>query len=341
MMGLEFEVSPGEAVGMLAAQSVIEPITQELLRLFHKGGMDSGLALEELPRLTAILMARKQSAYTDRIFCAYAKEGIESARNAIVDELVDIFVPLEDVKINKRHLQLIADAMTQDGEVRGIHTLILKRSVLGRTASHAANRHLVAAAISGEKDYLTGNTENIIVGRQIPVGTGSVRLSADESSHELRSRSRPDEPEFEEEQEGEPEYATIIMKVGKNLGSRNPTWHNAYRNLLMRKRPLSRPDYKSERNFYNANSILRLVCGKFNVPGEMKEGIAILYRKCINSRLTNGRDTYAMAVAVVSIVCKEWGVERDVDSIARELDVKTERIDSCIRIIRGRVGYKA
>ena len=341
MMGLEFEVSPGEAVGMLAAQSVVEPITQELLRLFHKGGMDSRLALEELPRLTAILMARKRSAYTDRILGAYAKEGIEAARNAIVEELAEIFVPLDDVGIDKRHLQLIADAMTQSGEVRGIHTLILKRSALGRAASYAANRHLVAAAVSGEKDYLTGNTENILVGRQIPVGTGSVRLSVDESSHELRNRIRPGEPEFEVEEEGEPEYATIIMKAGKNLGSRNPTWHNAYRDLLSRKRSPNRPDYRAERNFYNANSVLRLVCGKFDVPQEMKEGIAILYRKCINSRLTNGRDTYAMAVAVVSIVCKEWGVERDADRIARELDVKTERIDSCIRAIRGRMGYKA
>jgi DNA-directed RNA polymerase subunit A" len=36
--------------------------------------------------------------------------------------------------------------------------------------------HLLKAGIIGEKDYLTGVAENIIVGQPISLGTGSVAL---------------------------------------------------------------------------------------------------------------------------------------------------------------------
>ncbi len=335
----KIEVVSGEAVGMLAAQSIAEPITQALLRLFHEGGTYSELAVNGISRFEDIFYARKKSECMKGVFLAYEMEGIESARNALAEILEETFILLE-ISIDMRHLLLIADAMTYSGRISGIDRLMQKQSVLGRAASHAANRHLAAAAVFGEKDYLLGNIENILVGRQIAAGTGSVKLSIDRNINTLRDRIRTEEPEFEDERVGNAAYATDLMDVGKNLGARNPTSHPSYLNLVARKRPLGRPGYKPERNFYNANPVLRLVCGKFNLPLEMRDGVAVLYRKCINRRLTNGRDTYAMAIAVVSILCEEWGVKRDTESIAKELGIRFSYVDSCLRIIKSKIERK-
>ncbi len=333
------KVDPGETVGILAAQSVAEPLTQTLLRLFHNGGEYSALAGEELPRLTAILMASKESPCTQEIFEVCRTEGIEAARNAIASELTGTFRKL-DVSVNTRHLRLIADAMAWSGKVRGMDALIANKSVLGRAAHHAANRHLVEAAMCGEKEHLKGNTENILIGRQIPVGTGSVRLSIDKEAQSTRDAlSAPPEVEYEYREHGEPAYATISMKVGRNLGARNPVRHSAYRDLIRRKRYLNRPVPKSERNFYNAHPELRLVCGRLNVPEEMRESVAVLYRKCINSRITNGRNTYAMAIAVVAMVCREWEVERDLEFLAKETGTKMRKVELCIGAISRGLSY--
>ena len=45
-----------------------------------------------------------------------------------------------------------------------------------RAAFEVTVNHLLKAGIIGEKDYLTGVAENIIVGQPISLGTGSVAL---------------------------------------------------------------------------------------------------------------------------------------------------------------------
>ena len=51
-----------------------------------------------------------------------------------------------------------------------------KHSILARAAFEVTVNHLLKAGIIGEKDYLTGVAENIIVGQPISLGTGSVEL---------------------------------------------------------------------------------------------------------------------------------------------------------------------
>ncbi|MGC9132775.1 MAG: DNA-directed RNA polymerase subunit A'', partial [Candidatus Micrarchaeia archaeon] len=51
-----------------------------------------------------------------------------------------------------------------------------KPSVLARAAFEETVKHLMNAAATGEVDRLTGVTENIIIGQEVPVGTGMVKL---------------------------------------------------------------------------------------------------------------------------------------------------------------------
>ncbi|MEM4390024.1 MAG: DNA-directed RNA polymerase subunit A'' [Candidatus Micrarchaeia archaeon] len=104
--------------------------------------------------------------------------GIEAARNAIVREVKQVLT-MQGLDVDTRHIMLLADAMTMDGEVKSVGRHGLsgeKASILARAAFEETIKHLVAASIKAEEDRLVGVTENIIIGQTIPVGTGLVKL---------------------------------------------------------------------------------------------------------------------------------------------------------------------
>jgi DNA-directed RNA polymerase subunit A" len=48
--------------------------------------------------------------------------------------------------------------------------------VLARAAYEETVKHFINAGVFGETDRLTGVAENILIGKQIGVGTGRIRL---------------------------------------------------------------------------------------------------------------------------------------------------------------------
>ena len=106
--------------------------------------------------------------------------GIEAARNAIIKEMMDTLEE-QGLDVDARHVTLIADAMTMEGEVKSIgrHGLAGgKVSVLARAAFEVTVDNLLEAAMHGETDELKGVTENVIVGQPIKLGTGAIELVA-------------------------------------------------------------------------------------------------------------------------------------------------------------------
>lgn len=104
--------------------------------------------------------------------------GIEAARNAIINEIMDTLNE-QGLAVDTRHLMLIADMMTVDGTVKAIGRHGVsgeKASVLARAAFEITVDHLLKAGIRGEYEELTGIVENVIVGRPVKLGTGMVEL---------------------------------------------------------------------------------------------------------------------------------------------------------------------
>ena len=104
--------------------------------------------------------------------------GIEAARQLIVQELKKV---LDDngIAVDVRHIMLLADLMTFNGEIKGIvRTGInkLKASPFARASFEETTKHLLDAAFKGETEQLTGVVENLIVGQPVKVGTGIVEL---------------------------------------------------------------------------------------------------------------------------------------------------------------------
>ncbi|WP_246986474.1 DNA-directed RNA polymerase subunit A'' [Halorientalis marina] len=105
--------------------------------------------------------------------------GIEAAREAIIEETMNTLEEQGLDDVNVRHLMLVADIMTNNGEIESIgrHGISgSKDSVLARAAFEVTVNHLLDAAIHGEVDDLNGVTENVIVGKPIKLGTGDVNL---------------------------------------------------------------------------------------------------------------------------------------------------------------------
>ena len=121
----------------------------------------------------------KSRLYTNDIFEMYKVFGIEAARNTLARELYKT-IEGQGITVSDRHILLVADAMTSRGIIESIgrHGLVgSKESVFARAAFEETVKHLINAAAFGEIDYMRGVTENILVGKQIPLGTGTVRLA--------------------------------------------------------------------------------------------------------------------------------------------------------------------
>ena len=120
----------------------------------------------------------RSRTYTNNISEIYDYLGIEAARQAIINEAYDTMEGA-GLDVDIRHLIMVADVMSSEGEIRAIgrHGVSgTKHSILARSAFEVTVTHLLKAGIIGERDDLSGVTENIIVGQPVALGTGSVEL---------------------------------------------------------------------------------------------------------------------------------------------------------------------
>lgn len=120
----------------------------------------------------------KKSVKTNNVFEIASTLGIEAARNALISELKNT---LEDqgLEVDNRYIMLVSDLMCSRGYMQqiGRHGIAgTKDSVLARAAFEITVPTIAHAALGGEVEQLKGITENVIVGSNIPIGSGTVDL---------------------------------------------------------------------------------------------------------------------------------------------------------------------
>lgn len=104
--------------------------------------------------------------------------GIEAGRNSILKEGSDT-IQDQGLDVDIRHMMLVADTMTVDGEIKAIGRYGIageKGSVLARASFEVTVRNLTEAATAGEIDELNSTVENVIINQTVPVGTGMCDL---------------------------------------------------------------------------------------------------------------------------------------------------------------------
>ncbi|HTY43814.1 MAG TPA: DNA-directed RNA polymerase subunit A' [Patescibacteria group bacterium] len=115
----------------------------------------------------------------DRVFSNDLHEvanvfGVEAARQLIINEILEV-LKTQGLSIDIRHLKLVADAMTNTGEIKGVTRMGIiaqKSSILARATFETPGKQFVNATLKGGEDKLTSVIENIMLNQPVPIGTG-------------------------------------------------------------------------------------------------------------------------------------------------------------------------
>ncbi len=131
-----------------------------------------------LPKVLEVPGIDRTQVRTNNVFEIASTLGIEAARNALISELRNT---LEDqgLEVDLRYIMLVSDLMCSRGYMQqiGRHGIAgTKDSVLARAAFEITVPTIAHAALGGEIEQLKGVTENVIVGSNIPIGSGTVDL---------------------------------------------------------------------------------------------------------------------------------------------------------------------
>ena len=107
--------------------------------------------------------------------------GLEAARNAIIQETNAVF---NSVKINYRHIALLADCMCYRGTIMKIHRFGINRSTeygpISKMTFEEVNDVLISASLFSSKDSMKGTSANIMMGQMVKAGTNAFNLLLDE-----------------------------------------------------------------------------------------------------------------------------------------------------------------
>lgn len=133
--------------------------------------LTNGSNLKEIMEMKGV---NKDKIFSNDIHDVKNVLGIEAARQTIINEINNV-IETQGLDINDRHLQLVADAMTYSGSVKGVTRMGIitdKASILARATFETPDKQFVNATIKGGKDELKSVIENILLNQPIPVGTG-------------------------------------------------------------------------------------------------------------------------------------------------------------------------
>ena len=131
-----------------------------------------------LAKVLSVKGVEKNNVRTNNVFEIGETLGIEAARNALINELKGT-LENQGLEVDMRYLMLVSDLMCHKGNLQqiGRHGIAGKKnSVLARAAFEITVPTIANAAKLGEIEELKGITENVIVGSQIPIGSGTVDI---------------------------------------------------------------------------------------------------------------------------------------------------------------------
>jgi DNA-directed RNA polymerase II subunit RPB1 len=117
--------------------------------------------------------------YSNDVVEIYKTLGIEAARELLIEEISDVI----DTYVNKRHIELLCDIMTNRGELSAINRQGINRGDIGPLAKCSfedTTDQLIKASLFGERDELEGVSSNIMMGQIINAGTGMSEIYMDE-----------------------------------------------------------------------------------------------------------------------------------------------------------------
>ncbi len=89
----------------------------------------------------------------------------------------------------------------------------------------------------------------------------------------------------------------------------------------------------AERNLASALSEMSKISSTLNLPKNILETAAVLYRKAVKKKLIRGRSIQGVAAAAIYMSCRKCNVTRTLDEIAQATSVSKKEIGRCYRFL--------
>ncbi|MFP3727093.1 DNA-directed RNA polymerase subunit beta' [Priestia filamentosa] len=158
------EVPRGEAVGVIAAQSIGEPGTQLTMRTFHSGGVAGNDITQGLPRIQEIFEARKKLKGEAILSAVGGKVTIiEKGR------LKDIKITTDEGKEQVYHVGLGVGIEVEDGEEVEVGKQLTKGSV-------NAHKLLQLKGIEAVQEYLLQEVQRVYRGQGVKINDKHIEV---------------------------------------------------------------------------------------------------------------------------------------------------------------------
>ncbi|KAI8069916.1 hypothetical protein BC940DRAFT_17801 [Gongronella butleri] len=111
---------------------------------------------------------------TNSIGAVLETYGVEAARNCIIKEINSVF-DVYGIKVDRRHLTLIADYMTFEGAFKAFNRISMNSNVSPflKMSFESTCKFLTDATLHGDFDTLDSPSARIVLGKVVEGGTGS------------------------------------------------------------------------------------------------------------------------------------------------------------------------
>ncbi|HID18193.1 TPA: transcription initiation factor IIB [Candidatus Bathyarchaeota archaeon] len=128
--------------------------------------------------------------------------------------------------------------------------------------------------------------------------------------------------------------STLIDWHDKNFTSKELTLAQTTQVFTLRKwQRRVRVADAAERNLASALSEMSKISSALNLPKNILETAAVLYRKAVKRRLIRGRSIQGVAAAAIYMSCRKCNVPRTLDEIAQATSVSKKEIGRCYRFL--------
>ena len=142
---------------------------------------------------------------TNHVVYVYEHFGIEAARNVLLQEIKNV-IEFDGGYVNRRHFYILVDTMTHKGDIMPITRHGINKANTGplmKCSFEETMDILTDAGMFSEKDNLNGVTENIIMGKLAPIGSGSCGVMFNAPTMDAINEEQPFEPESPEPSDGQ------------------------------------------------------------------------------------------------------------------------------------------
>ncbi|RJS74175.1 transcription initiation factor IIB [Candidatus Bathyarchaeota archaeon] len=128
--------------------------------------------------------------------------------------------------------------------------------------------------------------------------------------------------------------STVISKIYRDASGRRLPLKTRIKMLRLRRWQIRSKVYSSRsRNLSRAMTEIDRLASQLNVPPQLQEMAALVYRKALEKDLVRGRSIAAIAAASLYAICRQTGTPRTLKEIAKVSMVSRKEMARCYRLL--------